>query len=135
MLGAVVRLLFFALIVNPNFLAILKRRRGRVARSATPERSGGSLAEAKKSPKKFAEWGSGSCLLLFSPFFRDFITQCCVQSLAVVIANPYLEPFFYCLQGDIIVQIEQLVFVGAPKTLHSDVISPTSLTIHARLNT
>ena len=135
MLGAVVKLLFFALIVKPNFLAILKRRRGRVARSATPERSGGSPAEAEKSPKKFDKWGSGCCLLLFSPFFRGFIIQCCMQSLAVVVANPYLEPFFYSLQGDIIVQVEQLVFVGTPKTLHSDVISPTSLTIHARLNT
>lgn len=57
MLGAVVKLLLFALIVNPNFLAILERRRGRVARSATPERSGGSPAVAEKSPKNFAGWG------------------------------------------------------------------------------
>ncbi len=57
MLGAVVKLLLFALIVNPNFLAILERRRGRVARSATPERSGGSPAAAEKSPKNFAGGG------------------------------------------------------------------------------
>jgi len=51
MLGAVAKLLFFALIVNPNFLAILKRRRGEarvesVKTNATPERS------SKKSPKE-----------------------------------------------------------------------------------
>ena len=50
MLGAVVKLLLFALIVNPNFLAILERRRGRVARSATPNRSG-------KITKKFRRGG------------------------------------------------------------------------------
>ena len=69
MLGAVVRLLFFALIVNPNFLAILKRRRGRVARSATPERSGESPAEAKKNAKKISPNGgqaAAGCSFLHS---------------------------------------------------------------------
>ena len=84
MLGAVVRLLFFALIVNPNFLAILKRRRGRVARSAPPERSGESPAEAKKTPKKFRRMGVRQLLVaLFSilpgfyyPVLRA-IARCC----------------------------------------------------------
>lgn len=57
MLGTDVRLLICLLFVNTNFGAILERRRGRVARSATPERSGGSPAEAEKSPQNFAAWG------------------------------------------------------------------------------
>ena len=65
MLGAVVRLLFFALIVNPNFMAILKRRRGRVARSATPERSGGSPAEAENRHKISPNGGQAAACCSF----------------------------------------------------------------------
>lgn len=78
----------------------------RVARSATPVRSEGSLAGTEKIAKKIAGWGLGSKLMLFSPFFRGFIAQCCVQSLAVVVAYPYLESLFYSLYCDIVVQVE-----------------------------
>jgi len=56
MLRAVVRLLFFALIVNSIFCDFVVQAQ-RVARSATPERSEGSLARTEKSKKKSPDGG------------------------------------------------------------------------------